>query len=166
MEMGMYTRKFPSSMTARLATLIGTGLVIMGCSQGAGTQTESPSPTSGSDAANSCGLAQGAGQAGAGGAGKAGAAGGPGWRCGQAGAGGAGRLAQAVQARLAQAVQARLAQAVQARLAQAVRARLVAGQAVQARPGWAQAVPAKRAGRRVDLEPIVGLPLSVRGRLL
>jgi hypothetical protein len=77
----MYTRKFPGSMTTRLVTLIGTGLVFMGCSSGSGTQSPD-------DASNGSGSSSGsgAGKAGAGGAGKAGAGG-----AGQAGSGGAGK---------------------------------------------------------------------------
>jgi DNA-binding beta-propeller fold protein YncE len=79
-------------MTARLAILIGSGLVIMGCSPDAGTQAQSPS-----DAGNRSGGASGGGAvgggggratggAGAGGVGQAGAD-----DAGQAGAGSAGQ---------------------------------------------------------------------------
>ena len=46
MEKSMDTRKLPRTMTARLAILIGSGLVIMGCSPDSGTQAQSPSDAS------------------------------------------------------------------------------------------------------------------------
>ena len=82
----MDTRKFSTTMTRRLATLIATGLVIMGCSSTAGTPGNGNSGGDGSGGQGGSGQqptnqggADGAGKAGAGGAGQAGA--------GQAGAG-------------------------------------------------------------------------------
>ena len=83
METSMDTRKFSRALTARLAILIGSGLVIMGCSPDAGTQAQSPS-----DAGNRSGGASEGGAVGGGGGRATGGAG-----AGDAGQGGAGGAA-------------------------------------------------------------------------
>jgi len=96
----MDTRKFPRTTTTHLATLIGSALMILGCSTDSGTPSEPSSGAGGnSGGANAGGAgggrrpeaggAGGAGQAGVGGAGQAGAAGAAG--AGKAGAGGTGQ---------------------------------------------------------------------------
>ncbi len=91
----MDTRKYPRTTRAQLATLIGSGLVIMGCISGSGTQAESPPDATtrsggasgrggGGGQATGQGGAAGVGQGGAGGSSKGGAGG-----SSQGGAGGA-----------------------------------------------------------------------------
>src|SRR5450631_649072 len=93
METSMDTRKFSTTMTARLATLIASGLVIMGCSPTAGTSDGTGGDGKGGlgggggDRPTNQGGAGGTGRTGAGGAGQAGAGG-----AGQVGAGGAGQV--------------------------------------------------------------------------